>query len=64
MTGFPYTVTIVRKRGIKQKFHVRIVDGGNHETLFTSENYVTIGHAREIARTFSSLLHAEYRDET
>ena len=59
-----YTVKIVRKRGIKQKFHVVIENAGNSEVLFTSENYVNLGHAREVGREFATLLHAEFKDET
>ena len=59
-----FEVVVVRKRKIRQQFHVLIRDGGNHETLFTSENYVNLGHAREVGREFATLLHAEFKDET
>jgi len=57
-------VTVVRKRGIKQKFHVLIENAGNHHVLFASENYRDLDYAQHLGRSFAEMLGAEFEDKT
>jgi hypothetical protein len=59
-----YRVRVVRKKGLKQKFHVRIEYRWNGDVLFTSENYVNASYARKLGRSFADLLDAVFEDET
>jgi hypothetical protein len=49
-----YKIQICRKRGIKQKFHLRIVSRYNEQKIFTSENYARLEYARVLAERFKT----------
>jgi uncharacterized protein YegP (UPF0339 family) len=52
-----YRVHVVRKRGLRQQFHVRI-ESTNGEVLLTSEKYRDLNHAVELATDLAKKLHA------
>jgi len=41
---------------IKQRFHVRVENVRNGQTILWSENYRDVGHARELAMKFAAAL--------
>ncbi len=59
-----FEVIIRRKRGLRQQYHVLIRSAGNHEPLFTSENFRNAEHARVLAAAVALPLGAKVHDES
>ncbi len=60
-----YQVRLVRRRGLRQAFHLRIESAvPPHEAIFTSENYRDLAYARGLGRHFAERLGGSFLDES